>query len=299
MEDAHAPSVGARSSDESQAAPALDLARLRELAFELGLAPVVHTIVALARWAIVLEPALETTQPARRSRIGRLRHLPTGTKWPTLAETHSSLVAQIALDEVPVAGATLDAKLVRRTLLSFFALQADATSEVVDGEVVVHPPDAAIERYLRGEARARDGQAVSMRAVLTLPSAGQAGSDRMRSLGLRDAHWPAYARLVAATEEAQRISRPRWQLFGHPDRIDDDILQEAALGETWDEQPDGFSASALRHEARKWRTLLRIDSDASLRWPGGGTTYFCGRADSLSRGLYSHVRAFSRAQDEG
>lgn len=249
---------------------------LRALATFAGLGDAVEALQGLARWCMRLEPGDGTPSPGA-SKIGGCPDMPAGSTWPGDRDTRSLFVAQVAVDDA---------------LLAFFAFQHPVEREVAGGSVVPAPAAATLARVaprgLRQTVLERE-RPVTLRPELMLPTWGPHGV-AMHELGLRPEDREAYVELAEALERTQGLGPPRHRLFGHPDRIRHDVLEEAAIL--------AASAESAVEIGERWRVLLRLDSDerCGLAWPGEGTLYFCVPAADLERRQYGHAQAFTHAR---
>jgi hypothetical protein len=276
-------------------APEFDREDVRALAVREGLADTAEQLAALARWAMRIEPADEPPE-AGGSKIGGRPDLPRGLGWPASRPMRSVFVAQIAVGDMPVDPCVRFDLLRDTSLISFFAFQDAVEREVLGGRVVVAPAGVALERAAPSgwlEEVIEPERAVTLRAELTLPP----WAAHPLPLRLTGRDRDAYDRLVVAVEHAQRSGPPRDRLLGHPDRIRHDVLEEAVVLEAWAGGANEPSPETIAARAEGWRLLLRIDSDPrrGIRWPGGGTLYFCILASGLRQGRYELARAFTHA----
>jgi Domain of unknown function (DUF1963) len=274
-------------------------ADLRELAVDSGLGAAADEFARIARWGMRLEP-LDARPETGSSKIGGYPDLPPDLEWPASGGNRSLFLAQLAIDEFPSDAFGLPWPARDATLLSFFAFQHHHTQEVVDGRVLAVAPGQAPERVrpsALSQGIVHDERAVGPRLVLTLPTWRAVRRGAIRESRLREEHQEAYAQLVSAVEEAQGIAAPRHCVLGHPDRVPDDVLQEAALINEWAGESQESPPEELEARARNWRLLLRLDSEAGrgVQWPGGGTAYFCLPSYSLDEGRFEFARAFTRA----
>ena len=278
----------------------LDRAALRSLAAEVGLGHARDLLERLARGGMRLETR-DGPATTGSSKIGGLPDLAPGVGWPAREGTRSVFLAQVAADDLPPELPPPAREPSPPRLVSFFVFQDPTTDEVTGGAVEPAPAGDPLQRVAGPglDAAVLEERRVSLRPVLSLPGLGSIEARTIRRLGLQDQDRDAYLRLVALLEEAQGIEPPRHELLGHPDRIGDDILQEAALMDAWADGREPPSAEELEVEAQGWRVLLRFDSDRSIRWPSGGTAYLCIPADALAAGRYDRVRALTWAPPAG
>lgn len=280
-------------------AGAFSPSQLRALASTIGLSQCVDSLERLAEWGFRLQ-SINGADPDG-SKIGGYPSLPSDSPWPNAEGARSVFAAQIAIDDLPGAGFGLRSGLEQGTMLSFFVFQDRSTREVVGGRVLVTTRQEALEPR-RPDAVTHDTihpeRSAVPRPELTLPPWGRGVRDAL-DVGL-EAREP-YVRLLAALEQSQYPDIPRHRLLGHPDRIIDDVLEEAAVLESMAlGSPDGdFVGVARRTLTLRLLLMLDADAEAGILWPDGGAAYFCIDAVDLEQGRYDRVQAFTQSQAGG
>jgi uncharacterized protein YwqG len=281
----------------------VDDERLAELAREAGLERRLADVQRAVRAGVRLTP---TTEPRGRSRLGGSPDIPADFAWPTWFDRPLAFVAQIDLGELDAAG--VSAGLPEAGLLLVFAeLAAALTGLLPDHKgscsVVYLPPEAELTEDSRRSPEFRE-LAVDLSRELQLPSAYCFASE---PLELEPEEMDAWDDLRSRLAKAQgveleddgygRIALHR--VLGYQDEVGREVELDCQLASSGVDASDVLSYFEVRDEheveARRWRLLLQITADATVRL-GDGTErlYVCIRDDDLEAGRFDAAWALSR-----
>jgi hypothetical protein len=272
---------------------------IAQLARGMGLGPFADQLAECAEWGARVEPAAAGVGRAPgASKIGGLPDLPSGVAWPAADGRPATFVAQIALSEAGFAHPAW--REVPEATLFFYCHRDRVHDEVVGARVFAgtarSPGRDGAPRSDPSGADLLAETAVRLRPELGLPPWSTCERRPGRGLTLDARHRERYETLVTRVEASQGLRPPRHRLLGHPRELCDDVLVEAALMARFASRREAYQREDLELEAREWRLLLSIDSDAGLgvSWPGGGANHFCIRATDLREGRYDEAQAFVR-----
>lgn len=250
---------------------------------------------ALARGAIRLRPQPSDAAGGAvgASRLGGQPDMPAGVAWPAKQDTPMAFVGQIRLEEVaPYDSAHL---LPPSGLLSFFY---DAAQETYGGD----PADRAGFRvvHFTGDAATLQRQPFPPTLLATarfqpcaLTFASELTIAPSPPLEIPGLAWtPEQQRRYEAATAAvlgEQPSRPKSQMLGFPNQLQDDMRLECQLashGVSVDAAASDPRTATLSPGASNWELLLQVDSEpaAGMQWADAGMLYYWVERDALRAG---------------
>jgi uncharacterized protein YwqG len=273
-------------------------------------------LLTLALPAVELVPGDDADPTSRRSRIGGLPLLPSGTPWPEWKGTPLSFVAHVCFDQEcfdggrspspgsgEVSAVLREQGFPRSGLLSVF-YDADQSTWGFDPKDrdsfrLVYCPDSAaaipaddFPDHLPEEARFLPVD-VECRRVVTMPNPW---SETVAPLALSEEETLAYSEALADWREGQAFAE-RTLVGGHPDSLQGDMAigmeitgnQGVYAGDGAAHQDPRFPEWAKASAA--WRHIIQIHSvdEAQMMWGDMGCLYFWLRDKDLK------AQAFERA----
>ena len=282
---------------------AVDDERLAELAREAGLERRLAEARRAARAGGRLTP---TSAPRGRSRLGGSPDIPAEFEWPTWFDRPLAFVAQIDLAELAAAevrGGLPEAGL----LLVFAELAAGLTGLMPDHKgscrVVYIPPEIELAEDTRRSPEFPE-LAVELTRELQLPSAYCFASE---PLGLEPEEMDAWEDLRSRLAKAQgveledegygRIALHR--VLGYQDEVGREIELDCQLASSGVDADDVLSYFEVRDEheaeARRWRLLLQLTADSTVRLGDGMERLFvCLRDGDLEASRFDAAWALLR-----
>ncbi|HZU19832.1 MAG TPA: DUF1963 domain-containing protein [Gaiellaceae bacterium] len=279
----------------------VDEARLVELARTAGLEHRVDDVRRTARAGVRLTPAAVPGQ----SRLGGTPLVPAGFEWPTWYGRELAFVAQIDLAEVAAAGVA--GTLPREGLLLVFAELAATISGLApehagSSRAVFVPPGVELVHDARSP-QLRE-VAVEPTRELQLPSAW---SYLAEPLALEPDEADAWDELRALLAQEQGVELEDagggpialHRLLGYQDENGREVELDCQLASSGIDAADVMRYYELRDEheagARRWRLLLQVTADETIRLGEGGERLFvCIRDDDLRAGRFDEVWALLR-----
>ena len=275
---------------------------LEELVRAAGLEHRLTAVRSLARAGARLTPAVESRG---RSRLGGSPDLPAGFAWPSWNGRELAFLGQIDLAELAHAGARgplPDTGL----LLAFVDLR-----ERPSGLSPAHAGSCSVALVPSGCELTEDGRRspvlrelpVRLTRELQLPSAWSFHTEPLALLPEEIDAWEEVRTRLAETqgvelEEAVGRIALHW-LLGYQDEIGRELeidCQLASSGVDADDELAYFEARGDHEtEARRWRLLLQVTADATLRLGDGVERLFvCIRDDDLHDGRLERAWALLR-----
>jgi len=264
--------------------------RLDELAREAGLEKRLTEVRGAARAGVRLTP---TAEPRGRSRLGGSPDIPADFAWPTWFDRPLAFVAQIDLAELDAAG--VSAGLPEAGLLLVFAeLAAALTGLMPDHKgscrLVYFPPDTELAEDTRRSAEFRE-LAVELSRELKLPSAYCFAAE---PLGLEPTEMDAWEDLRSRLARAQGVEleddgygrMALNRVLGYQDEVGRELELDCQLASSGIDAGDVLAYFDVRDEheaeARRWRLLLQLTADSTVRLGDGMERLFvCIRDDDL------------------
>jgi uncharacterized protein YwqG len=281
----------------------VDDERLAELAREAGLESRLADVRTASRAGVRLTP---TETPSGRSRLGGSPDLPPDFAWPTWFDRPMAFVAQIDLAEL--ATARVSAGLPQTGLLLVFAeLAAGLTGLMPDHagscRVVHVPPDAELVEDARHSPEFRELRVQATRE-LQLPSAYSFAAE---PLGLEPEEMDAWEDLRVRLATAQGVEleddgygrMALTRLLGYQDEVGRELELDCQLASSGIDAGDVLAYFDVRDEheteARRWRLLLQVTADSTVRLGDGMERLFvCVREDDLSAQRFDTAWALLR-----
>jgi uncharacterized protein YwqG len=277
--------------------------RLAELSREVGLERRLADVRSAARAGVRLTP---TSTPRGRSRLGGSPDIPADFVWPTWFDRPLAFVAQIDLAELAAAGVSTE--LPEGGLLLVFAeLAAGLTGLMPDHKgscrVLFIPAETELTEDTRRRPKFRQ-LTVELTRELQLPSAYCFASE---PLGLEPEEMDAWEDLRSRLAKAQGVELEEdgygrmalHRVLGYQDEVGREIELDCQLASAGIDAADVLSYFEVRDEheteARRWRLLLQLTADPTVRL--GDTMerlFVCIRDDNLEAGRFDAVWALLR-----
>jgi uncharacterized protein YwqG len=257
-----------------------------------GLSRVTKDILWIVRSSIriLATPVEDSTLPLGASKIGGTPDLPPDVTWPQWKNLPQSFIAQIRLDDVPVADE--EKLLPQHGMLWFFydsqqetygANAADRGGwRVLFNENIANlqrtpAPDTLAPTSRFGACSLRFSREItlSQQPELDIPNFDWTTNEQQK-------YEQVYASFPSPEEHT---ASPRHRLLGYPDTLQDDMRLQCELvthGIT-DTGANNARVAELEKSANEWRLLLQIDTDEriAMRWASSGMLYYWMKQDDL------------------